>query len=109
MKHSRPNWYIIALVYVTLLLALAACTPLQSSTLNKASIGIGADGNSPSRIYVAESAIFQDAQYEMRTVLILRDRKTGHEYLAVQGFGVTDMTTECTSDGETTTCEKVED
>ena len=114
MKLPRLNWLIVAAIYATFLLVLTACGPKTSSTMISAQIGTGADGASSNRIYVVESSVFKGAKYESRTILVLRDRQTGAEYLAIQGFGVMDMTRECTSNTDrkghtTTTCRNGED
>lgn len=52
------------------------------------------------RINVTSAQIIMDARGYSRDIIVLRDSKTGHEYIAVMGAGVTDMRPQ--SNGKTT-------
>lgn len=95
----------VGALLVLLTVIVAACAPV---TVEQTALPIK-DAPPAGRIVVVESTYFMDAKREYRTIVILRDTKTGAEYLGVQGFGVMDMTRECTSDGKHTSCKTVED
>jgi hypothetical protein len=47
--------------------------------------------NNPSRIEVISAQKFTDSRFYERDIMVLRDKQTGKEYLAVMGAGVVDM------------------
>lgn len=83
----------LALLLISLL-ALTGCsdysqkpqtTPAQASSL---------------RIQIIEASEFSDARGSPRSVLLVKDTKTGREFVAISGCGVTELVTE--SDGKHT-------
>ena len=58
-------------------------------------------GYQEGRINVVSAQIINDSRGYRRDILVLCDNKTGHEYIAVMGAGVTEMNEQ--SNGKTTT------
>lgn len=61
------------------------------------------------RINVVSASVITDARGYSRDILVLRDKETGTEYLAVMGAGVMDMKRVTTHTGKTTTTRMVEE
>ena len=66
-----------------LTLLLAGCNAIPSTPV-PVSTNAG-------RFTIESSQEFEDARGYGRNILLLKDSKTGHEYLAVMGAGVVDM------------------
>lgn len=83
---------VVSVAAAVLLSGCSDHTPVENEKLNTQT--------QRGRINVTSAQIIRDARGYERDIIVLRDSKTGHEYIAVMGAGVTDMRMQ--SNGKTT-------